>query len=310
MTFSDPTPRLEFGKKRGALALGCYLAVLSAHGSQSIGEEQRPAGALRIGVLTYQDTNDGMSSLERSLIGLRDAAGLDEHFEVASGTYADLLHWLEIGAVDLAIVSPAILGKALELGGPARWEYLASVRTAPDPSPSLSVALVRKYSPIRTAEDLRSLLVRGRGRLLFVDPLSVSGALAPRVALAAASIPVPESRIRYTHSHTNSLRALRSRYAEDTVAFVWNGMLDESRMAGLRTLELPTLAGMRIPRNALIVRGIFHSSTGSGRRCTPRLLPPLRRGPVQRLSPMPTGATVTLRCGPGSPRPRLRHRTG
>ena len=140
MTFSDPTPRREFGRKRGALALGCFLAVLSAHGRQSIGEEQQPAGGLRIGVLTYQDANDGMSSLERSLIGLREDAGLDEHFEVASGTYADLLHWLEIGAVNLAIVSPAILGKALELGGTVRWEYLASVRTAPDPSPSLSVA--------------------------------------------------------------------------------------------------------------------------------------------------------------------------
>ena len=70
----------------------------------------------------------------------------------------------------------------------------------------MSVAVVRDDSPIRTADDLRGLFWRGEGRLLFVDPLSVSGALAPRVALAAERIPLPESRIRYTHSHTNSLR--------------------------------------------------------------------------------------------------------
>ncbi len=247
MTFSDPAPRLESGRKRGALALGCFLAVLSAHGRQSIGEEQQPAGALRIGVLTYQDTSDAMSSLERSLIGLRGDAGLEERFEVARGTYADLLHWIEIGAVNLAIVSPAILGKALELGGTVRWEYLASVRTAPDPSPSSSIAVVRTYSPIRTAEDLRGLLVRGQGRLLFVNPLSVSGALAHASRWPRRISPFRRAEsTTLTPTPTPSGRSA-ARLSDDTVAFVWNGMLDKSEMAGLRTLELPTLAGMRSP---------------------------------------------------------------
>jgi predicted acylesterase/phospholipase RssA/ABC-type phosphate/phosphonate transport system substrate-binding protein len=238
----------------GALALGFLLAAHCALGRPASADGAPSADALRIAVLAYQDAGDGLSSVERALVDLRKDAGLAEPFEVARGTYADLLHWVETGAVDLAVVSPGLLGKALELGGANRWEYLASVRIPPDPSPSLSVGVVREDSPIRTVEDLRSLLVRGEGRLLFVDPLSVSGAVAPRVALAAAHIPLPEGRIRYTHSHTNSLRALRAQSAGDAVAFVWNGMLEGPAMEGLRKLEVPTLAGLRIPRNALIVR--------------------------------------------------------
>src|SRR4029077_18075613 len=81
--------------------------------------------------------------------------------------------------------------------------------------------------------------------------------LAPRAALAAANISLPERRIHYTHSHTNSLRALRAGDADDAVAFVWNGILDPKAMAGLRTGELPALTRLRIPRDALIVRSDF-----------------------------------------------------
>ncbi len=192
--------------RHGVVALGFFLAVLTVPGRRASADEAQTTGHLRIGVLAHQDTNEGLSSVDRALIGLRKGAGLKEPFAVARGTYADLLHWLETGAVDLAVVSPAILGRALELGGGVRWEYLATVRTPTDPSPSLSVAVVPEQSQIHTAEDLRTRIVRGEVRLVFVDPLSVSGALAPRVALAAASIPVPENRIRYTHSHINSLR--------------------------------------------------------------------------------------------------------
>ncbi len=254
MAIMESTPPLDLGRTQRALAFGFLAAVLFVLGRPALADEAQPAGFLRIAILAYQDAEEGLSSVERALIGLRGDAGIKEPFAVARGTYADLLHWLETGAVDLAVVSPALLGKALELGGGVRWEYLASVRTPRDPSPSLSVAVVRESSPIRTAEDIRSRLVRGEGRLLFVDPLSVSGALAPRIALAAAGIPVPEERVRYTHSHTNALRALRSDFANDSIAFVWNGMLDDRAMAGLRTVELPSLASLRIPRDALIVR--------------------------------------------------------
>src|SRR5207253_1356498 len=89
-----------------------------------------------------------------------------EPIAVARGTYADIWHWLETGAVDLAVVSPALLGKALELDGAVRWEYLASVSTPSDPSPSLSIAVVREDSPLRTVEDLRSRLRIPRNALI------------------------------------------------------------------------------------------------------------------------------------------------
>src|SRR5262249_12820369 len=247
MTSPDAIPSSDLPRRLGVLTLGACAAFVIALAGHPMADEAQPAGAaLRIAVVAYQDAARRLGGVEPALFALRTAAGLKEPLAVARGTYADLLHWLETGAVDLAVVSPALLGKALEVGGSIRWEYLASVRTPPDPSPSLSVAVVREPSPIRTTDDLQNRLTRGQGRLLLLDPLSVAGALAPRVALAAAGIPVSESRIRYTHSHTNSLRALRPDDANDAVAFVWNGMLNERAMAGLRKVELPTLAGLRI----------------------------------------------------------------
>ena len=192
------------------------VALASAPGHRLLADDARPGDTLRIAVLAYEDKVREMHLIEQALGELRAAAEIKEPFQVARGTYADVLHWLDTGAVDLAVVSPAILGKAMEQGGARRWEYLASVSSPSAPAPSMSLAVVRDDSPIRTVDDLRGLLARGEGRLLFVDPLSVSGALAPRVALAAERIPLLESRIRYTHSHTNSLRraahAWRQRY--------------------------------------------------------------------------------------------------
>ena len=230
------------------------VALIFFPGSLLRGDDTPPRESLRVAVLVYQDTEKGSHPSEPALRTFLDAAGIKGPFRVAHGTYGDVLHWLHIGAVDMAVVSPAILGQAMVQAGPIRWEYLASVSSSADRLQSRSVAVVRSESPIRTADDLRQLLARGKGRLLLVDPFSVSGALAPRVALATERISLPESRVRYTHSHTSSLNMLRSGTSGDEVAFVWNGAFTEARMQGLRTLEIPALAHMRIPPDALIVR--------------------------------------------------------
>src|SRR5262249_2582124 len=60
--------------------------------------------------------------------------------------------------------------------------------------------------------------------------------------------------IRYTHSHANSLRALRAQDRGDTIAFVWSGVFERDRTDQLRTVKLPALARMRVPPDALLVR--------------------------------------------------------
>jgi predicted acylesterase/phospholipase RssA/ABC-type phosphate/phosphonate transport system substrate-binding protein len=230
------------------------LTACTAAGRGLRGDEPRPLSALKTAVLAYEDQGRKLRFVELSLARLQADAGLGGPLEVARGTYADLFHWLETGAVDLAVVTPALLATALQRRGFPRWEYLASVIPPSAPSPSLSVAIVRDDSSLRTIEDLRALAARGQGRLFFVDPLSVSGALAPRAALAEVKIAIPERRVRYTHSHSNSLRALRSAENRDAVAFVWNGILDREATAGTRALELPGLAKRMIPPDALIAR--------------------------------------------------------
>jgi predicted acylesterase/phospholipase RssA/ABC-type phosphate/phosphonate transport system substrate-binding protein len=265
--------------RHGVCVLLIFAALLAVPGRRIPADEPRQEGAVRVAVVAYQDADMAVRSVERALAKLRADAGLDEPFEVARGTYADVLHWLETGMVDLAVVSPALLAKALELGGAFRWEYLASVRTPSAPSPSLSVAVVRDDSMVRTGEDLQRLLAHGEGRVFFVDPLSASGTLAPRVAIASLNITIAVGRIRYTHSHTNSLRALRSADAKDAVAFVWNGVLDSKVMEGLRTIEFPALAKLVIPPVAVVVRANF------------RQLEPLRKA-VSAAVPVETGASL------------------
>jgi predicted acylesterase/phospholipase RssA/ABC-type phosphate/phosphonate transport system substrate-binding protein len=233
------------------------FVVLAEAGRGLRADSPRPEGTLRTAVLTHDDEGSLLRSVELALDRLRADAGIGARVEVARGTYADLFYWLETGAIDMAVVSPALLAKALERGGSPRWEYLASVISPALPAPSVSVAVVREDSPIHTIEDLRALAARGAGRLLFVNPLSVSGALAPRVALASAKISIPDSGIRYTHSHSNSLRALRLKQNAEAVAFVWNGMLEAQATAGIRKLELPALAKLRIPPDSLIVRADY-----------------------------------------------------
>ena len=109
----------------------------------------------------------GVASLEEALSGLRAGAKIDVPFRVTHGTYADILHWLATGAVDMAVVSPVILARAMDQGGDVRWEYLATVSSPSAPSPSLSVALVRDDSPARTVDDLRSVADAGRVRSPF-----------------------------------------------------------------------------------------------------------------------------------------------
>ncbi len=232
----------------GVLGLACLPGPLT------LAADVRPGGPLRIALLVYQDADRQVRSLEEALSDLRAAAGIDVPLRVARGTYADVLHWLSTGAVDMAVVSPALLDRAMEQGGATRWEYLASVRTPSTPSPSLSVALVRDDSPVRTLDDLRRYLKQGEGKLIFVDPLSISGAVAPRIALAAEKIPVAESRVRYSHSHMNSLRALRSSAGRSLIAFVWSGLLERVPRDDLRTVAIPALARLIIPPDSVIVR--------------------------------------------------------
>jgi predicted acylesterase/phospholipase RssA/ABC-type phosphate/phosphonate transport system substrate-binding protein len=236
------------------VTLACCVALVAVSGPRLLADDTPAADSIRVAVLAYEDRLEEIQRVEHALIALRAAAAIEEPFRVARGTYADVLHWLDTGAVDLAIVTPAILGKAMEQGGGQRWEYLASVNRPGASGPSRSLAVVRADAPIRTVGDVRSLLSRGAGQVLFVDPLSVSGALAPRVALAAEKIPLAESQVHYTHSHTNSLRALRTQKRGNTIAFVWSGVFERDGADDLCTITLPALARMRMPPDALLVR--------------------------------------------------------
>ncbi len=126
-----------------------------------------------------------------------------------------------------------------------------------------SVALVKRDSSLQTIEDLVDAAMHGRLRVLCVSPLSVSGSIAPRFALAKKGIRLDPTQIEYTHSHSASGRLLaETRTDEDdveTVAFVWDDSLRAAPeiASRLRAIEFPELNELVIPQEMVVAQRDF-----------------------------------------------------
>jgi len=185
------------------------------------------------------------------------------------------MHWMEKKYIDVAVVSPGIFAETLKPN--ARnplWQYLGTLGLPPAESPLAaedrrgpgyhyeyrSMCLVAAGSPIEDLVDLRFWSRRGKVQFLFVHPLSVSGRIAPEVALRRYGIEPQPADIEYTYSHSNSMRFV-SEPVEDKVrvAFVWDDppQLPSERESQIRVLEFPELDKLLIPQNAAVARSDF-----------------------------------------------------
>jgi predicted acylesterase/phospholipase RssA/ABC-type phosphate/phosphonate transport system substrate-binding protein len=227
---------------------------------------------VRVGVVAYEDF---AAELGRWREVFAEVAGRHDpplEVEIAAGTYGDLLHWMERGLVDVAVLTPGVFAEILQT--PADFRYVASIRLAPAVSKWASadrrvpdggdsyrsVCVVRSDSPLETADDLRDAAAGGRLQFVFVHPLSVSGRIAPQFALQQAGIKPSPGTIEFSHSHTGSLRLVAEPdEGRERVAFVWDDALEAApELAdGLRAIELPELDGLEIPHDVIAARGNF-----------------------------------------------------
>ena len=232
---------------------------------------------VRVGIVAYEDFQQKFEHFEKLFAELsRRDAGL--RFRLAVGSYGDVLHWMDRGLIDLAVLTPGVFAGMLSVdetdGRPAAYRYLATLQLPRATSKWAfnerrvdgfqesyrSVCLVSEASTLRTVDDLRLAARENRIELLFVHPLSVSGCAAPHEALRRAKIEPDESQFRFTYSHTASLRILREPHTDrERVAFVWEGASanDPELENEIRQLPFPKLDELEIPNDVVVARTGF-----------------------------------------------------
>ena len=240
--------------------------------------EAAPPLEVRVGLLAYEDFRQEVQDYDRLFAKLSQTSTSPVRFRLATGTYADILHWLDGGRIDIAIVTSGIVAQECGAGRDEskqpRCRYLATLLRPPARLPLdlddrhqlgrndryRPVCLVRTDSPLRVIDDVQEAIGARRVQLVFVDPLSISGRIAAEYALRQRGIQVTSDQVIFSYSHSNSLRLLLDKNANaQRVAFVWDGAWGEvAEAAGqVRRLPFPELDRLWIPQDAVIGRPGF-----------------------------------------------------
>ena len=233
--------------------------------------------AIRVGVVAFEDFDKEFDRWNHVFAQLERDTKTDLEFDLAVGTYGDLLHWMEKGFVDLAVLTPGVFSEYLRdhddtQGSPDRpsFDYLATDALIPATSKWASVArrkegfhfnyhsvcAVSAGSSLKTFGDVLEKARSGQLEFLFVNPLSASGRMLPEYVLQQAKVYSAEA-IRYTYSHTESLRLLANPDSDrESIAFVWDDALAAAPglASKVRKIEVPLLERYSIPHNVVVMR--------------------------------------------------------
>jgi predicted acylesterase/phospholipase RssA len=225
---------------------------------------------VRVGVVAYEDFDHQAGDLERLFKELSAASKPPVRFRLATGTYGDVIYWLDKRLVDVALLTPGVFVQAqkIERDSEPICEYLATRLLPPmdDGQSSLSgyrdryksVCLVAERSSLRSMADVHRAWQAGRARFVFVDPLSASGHLAAMFALKRAGINPAPQEVEYSYSHTNSLRLLGAKMEGlERIAFVWDGAAMQAADTPVRRIAFPQLDELTVPADVVVARPGF-----------------------------------------------------
>ena len=183
-----------------AALLFASTAVLSHHDRKAPrGKAVQQATVVRVGVISYDAYAKGIQKYGDELRALsktfHDETGLKVVFQLAVGSYSDVLDWYNKELVDVAFLTPQPVAELREALGDEELKrrYVATHATGGNPQPVFEyngVCYVAKNTPIDTAAQLKELAAQGRVSFLFVDPLSLSGRILPEYLLRS---PVPRA---------------------------------------------------------------------------------------------------------------------
>jgi predicted acylesterase/phospholipase RssA len=222
-------------------------------------------------VVAFEDFDREYDKWEAVLADFGRRSNPPLKFQLAVGTYGDLLHWMDQQLVDVAILTSGVFATS-QFSSDARpaYQYLATVGLRPAVSEWAgedrraagyhfgyrSVCAVPADSPLVSIEDLSKAVEEGRVQFVFVSPFSVSGRIAPTVALRKAGISTKLQFI-YSQSHTESIRML-SQPTRDLhrVGFVWDDALRDAveLRPQVRQLPFPALDALFLPHDVIAIR--------------------------------------------------------
>jgi predicted acylesterase/phospholipase RssA len=242
---------------------------------------------VRVGVVNYNGTRETHFNYQQvfsRMAASRPDIKLD--FRLVDGAYDDVLEWYKSGLLNVAILSPGVIG---ELSTLDKWKddlkdyYVASEGLPPATAANVfaaaarhapgahfayhSVCLVRADSPVHTAADIKKLADDHEIEFVFVHPLSVSGYMLPEYVLRENyKIKTKEIAPVWSYDHTQSLRELVEPDAPARVAFVKDdtkapikGAAAQKFMKQFRQIPIPELDGDEglIPQDVVLIHPNF-----------------------------------------------------
>ena len=218
---------------------------------------------IRVGLLAFEGQFEDWSSVLADF----EASDPGVRYRVALGTYAELLHWMEQGWIDAAVLSPAQYVLGQDAGeyprAAADFEYVATVGYPSGEGVSgyrhtyRSVCVVRADSRLRTLDDVKAAHSRGELVFVFGHPLSTSSRVAPEHALRGIGIEPDRDHVEFAQSHTNVLHRLVDPTGEgERVGFVHRDALtDHPELAdGVRVVSFPDLDVRELPWDVVVAR--------------------------------------------------------
>ncbi|MBI3830123.1 MAG: PhnD/SsuA/transferrin family substrate-binding protein [Planctomycetes bacterium] len=285
---------MPFPSKGARLKIAFAWAVLlAAPANLQVLAQENPAPAdskpeltLRFGIISYEDAPEQAARYRELFQALSKARGTAVRVQIAQGTYAEVLHWVNRGLVDLAVLSPGAYAEALA-ESEAHPDLKTCVYLASEGLPASklpwagderlkegyafdyhALCLVPKDSMLRSFEDLKASIERSRCRLVFVDPLSMAGRIVPACALKKNGLNADPQQIEYSYAHSRSLELLASaeppRDASgalmERAAFVFDGACSSTVAKpdeALRAIEVPALNDFAIPADVWVARADY-----------------------------------------------------
>ena len=230
---------------------------------------------IRVGVVTYETFQDKDGELRSLLDQLSGSQNPPIRFQVATGSYREVAHWLQSDEIDVALLTAGGYVRGILQSNMAdEFEYLATMDARPAIGPWVgenrranefqgfyqSVCLTHAQRSSLTLSQIKQASENGTLEVLLVHPQSASGALVPLKVLRDQGIELPANAVRYMHSHTQVLEALaQSRDGKTAIGFVWDDAISKQPEleSELAMIQIPGLAEVQIPHDVLVARRDF-----------------------------------------------------